>query len=47
MKSPLFFYSPDLDISTKIIAMLDDDFEKMPKEAKEPSKPASILEELR
>lgn len=42
-----FFYGPTLDVSDRVIAILDADFEKLPKEAKEPSKSASVLEELR
>lgn len=40
-----FYYGPELDISAKVIAMLDEEFEKMPKETEKPA--ASALELMR
>lgn len=42
-----FYFAPTLDLSDKVIALLDEEFEKMPKEARESNKSAAILDEMR
>jgi outer membrane protein len=40
-----FFFTSGIDLSSKVIAILDEDFEKMPKDTKE--KTSSALDQLR
>lgn len=42
-----FFYAPELDISSKVITLLDEEFEKMPKETEKPAAAASALDLMR